>query len=428
MAPRPAPLRATAAVRRAGLLVALLLAAPVAIGLLTTEPERRSRQLKRVLAPLPAAADWAGNPHAALGGLADFAADRIAGLLAASRGLAMLRHEVFADPAALNVVRNGDFIFVVDHYLVDGRRDFRALRNSCRLGGHGEPWITALAGRVGALARGVAAPGRRIGFLAVPTKPVLYWDRLPPSVPPELRRACRRSAERQPWAAALHDLARAEGFAFDYPLERLAKHRDEADFYPPGNFHTEGMSAHLATWSLLAQLYPGEYRPGAPGYRTRTGTADMKDFLLYSREIVFRQPRYGRRDAHRDADAEAALIARHPDIPRLQVYRRVPAAIGGDHSGPPRRGLVIGNSFAVHTVADLAPGFTETILLPTNFMAPATAQRLFAEIIPALAPDAIVFVFHDAGFKRERNAIERLADALRAVQAEAEAEAPVVQP
>ncbi|MEO0620799.1 MAG: hypothetical protein AAF183_01095 [Pseudomonadota bacterium] len=369
---------------------AVLLAAPVVAGIALTDPEERTRKLNRPLAELPTLEDATSAPWDALGTVARYAADRSLGVLSSALWLTTFRYEVLRDPGVDNTVRNGSLVFLADHE-IGGERIFRAIQKSCA-----DPRADGLAERMMAeaarLAAASGAPERKVGVLMVPTKPVLYADRLPPSVPAAYRQACMTARAETSWIDLWEQDAEAHGYAMTYPLHAFEADRDTPHFYPPENFHTSGAAAHVAAWSLLNRLYPGEYEPGAPGYRLKTGKADMRSIYLRYRQIPLLEPKYGPKRPKRAPMEEAALKKQHPEIPRFQVWRSNEQKLG-------RRALVVGNSFSLHIGRHVAPAFDETVLVYTNGLKRPGAQRLFAEIIPDLDPGAVIFIHHDAGQK-----------------------------
>ncbi len=375
-------LTASPLARALALLAALLLAAPVAAGLVLLDERRRERVLGRGLDPWP----WAEPGPDAPRRLTRALADRALGVATAAAALARLRYEALGDDGVVPVVRNAPLAFVTDHNLL-GRRDFNAIRASCTPDVPGAVWPAATRHRAGRIAAAAGAPARAVLFLAVPSKPVLYADRLPASVPAALREDCRAAGEG--WAEAWAAAAARRGYRVAYPLAAFRAMRDRPHFYPPENFHADGAAADLAARAALAALYPDEPRP-APRYAERPGRADMRAFYLYDRRITRLEPVGVPRPA-RDGAAEARLAARFPGMPAVTAWRTADA--------PERDALVVGNSFAVRIAPHLARGFRRLTLVEANRLGPKTASTLFDEVIPALEPDAVIFVHHDAALK-----------------------------
>lgn len=369
---------------------ATLLAVPVGVGLATVDADQRARALNRPLTPLPRAGAVLSDPFGAARQLTEYAADRSLGLLGSARGLAAFRYEVLGDAGAANTVRNGNLVFVADHDLF-GARQNRAIRQSCTDPGEGGLGARMIA-RGARLAEAAGAPARKVGILIVPSKPVLYADRLPAAVPAALRARCARARVETGWAEAWRAEAAARGHVMAYPLAAFEAARDRPHFYPPENFHTEGAAAHLAAWSMLDRLYPGEFPPGSVPFETVRGVADMRSVYLYDRAIALREPQYGARTPRRDPATEARLRERYPNIRTFFAWRNRGAGTG-------RRALVIGNSFSQHVTPDLAVGFDETVLVFTNRLTPKGAAGIFRWLIPQWNPDAVIFVHHEAAHK-----------------------------
>ncbi len=375
-------LTATPLARALLLMAALLLALPVAGGLALLDEPRRERILGRGLAPWP----WAEPGLDAPRGLTQALADRALGVAASARTLAWIRYETLGDDGVVPVVRNAPLAFVTDHNLL-GRRDFNAIAASCTPDLPGAVWPAALRHRAARIAESAGAPGRAVVFLAVPSKPVLYADRLPPSVPPHLRRGCRAADAR--WAEAWAGDAEQRGYAVTYPLAGFRAARDGAHFYPPENFHADGAGADLAARAALRALYPDEPWP-EPRYAPRPGRADMRPFYLYDRQITLLKRADG--PTPRRAHAiEARVAAEFPELPPVRAWRM--------REAPTRRAVVIGNSFVLRIAPHLARGYGELILVEGNRLAPETTAAVFDRLIPAIDPDAVVLVYHDAALK-----------------------------
>lgn len=369
---------------------------------MTTDTAKRSSQLGRPIAALPEADAIAADPRSAAHRVFDHLGDRAAGAMAAARILARVRFSALGDAGAANLVRNGRFLFLKTH-AAESDRPFGAIEDACRPMGQDAAWPAEIARRFTVLARAAGAPGRRIGLLAVPTKPVLYWENLPRHVPAELRRSCASAGST--WAAQAGAAAGAHGFAFAYPLAEMRELRGGPHFYPPENFHAAGEAAHFAAWTLLDRLYPGEFTPGRLGYRGHTARNDLGSALLFSLPIRLRSPNYGGLRAKPAPKVQARLRSRHPQIRGMQVRQPQEPA-------NPRRAVLIGNSFAEALLPDIAAGFQETVFVPTNSLSIQASHHLFAHLLPDLAPDAVLFVAHDGGIKRDRNALLRMVHAI----------------
>ncbi|GMG81154.1 hypothetical protein LNKW23_03660 [Paralimibaculum aggregatum] len=384
-------LRRSWPVRLAGLAVAALLALPLGWGLAHDDRGARSLFLGRPLAALPGAATWAGDPHGALRGAAAFLEDRMAGPVPATRALARLRYHGLGDPGSDAVIRNGALLFNAASD-AGGRLVHVILRRACGRPDDGGPWLAPLIANSRALAAALAGPGRRVSFLAVPGKPVVYADRLPAAVAPDLRAAClstRAAPELFAWVEALT----AAGIVARYPLRRFEAMRDRPHFYPPENFHTEGMAAHLAAWDLLEALKPGHPPAGSVPFAAETRRSDLTPLIGFSLEVAMAEPDYGPatpRRAHAEEKRLAELLL--PEIPRgrwLRVWRNpAPGATG--------RAVVFGNSFALYVPQHLAPGFREVIAVPNNALLGPDLARVIRPLIAEVQPQEVIFLMNDA--------------------------------
>ncbi|MGF1502162.1 MAG: hypothetical protein ACFBSD_10125 [Paracoccaceae bacterium] len=381
---------------------AAILAAPVILGAALTDVEERARRLNRPLAEVPTFAEAVADPQGAVRQAIAALTDRSLGMLSASEALTRIRHDVLGDPGAETVVRNGEFVFLTDNNPVDGRQ-FSAIRFACRNPDDAHLWVPRLTNATRRLAGALARDGRRVSFLTVPSKPVLYHDRLPESVPFGLRQNCLRAsvenAEMGAWTAALA----ADGIIATYPLRLMKAERDRPHFYPPENFHAVGAAAHFAAWAHLDALFPGAFPPGSvpipPDYRA----ADLANVFGYRREIVRLVPQYGDRRPRYDQRRSAALSVAYPELPLIRVWR-------APHSTGRGRALIIGNSFATYLDRHIAVAFDETVFAFANEVWGADLRRLLTEFVARTDPDELIFLFHDRTVKEDmflgyRNAV-----------------------
>ncbi len=379
--------------RAVGLAAALLLAVPAALGPWLADRRALEAHKGRRLAEAPAAADWTAEPLAAATGLAAYLSDRIAGSVAATEALGRLRFHILGDSASEIVLREGEMLFngawnagrTLPHVI---------LRRACGEADDGRPWRDELVANSLALHDALSAPGRRVSFLLVPGKPVLYPDRLPAAVAPELRAAC--AAAHRPgraldgWAEAL----RARGIVARYPVERLAARRGEAHFYPPENFHSEGLAAHLAAWDLLAALRPDAgFEPGAVPTRPAQVTSDLAGFLGFPLRITIRRPDYGPARPRRSTEAETALgRVALPEVPAARWLR----VWENRAEGAEGTVLTVSNSFGFYVPQHLAPGYARVVAVVGNVLDIEDLGRVYARLLPEVAPDEIVFITNDA--------------------------------
>lgn len=382
--------------RLAALAAAAVLALPAIWGLATADTATLHRHWGRPPAPLPPAAAWAEDPRAAARGVLDHLTDRIAMVPEATRALGEIRYAWLGDPGSPMLLRAGSLLFN-GASTADGRLRQVILRRAC-LGpddggsGTGEAWQTALAENSRALAAALGGPGRRVSFLAVPGKPILYADRLPPSTLPELRSACAEARRAPPLAAWQTALAEA-GLIAHYPLRRLEAERDRPHFYPPENFHSEGMAAHFTAWSHLAALFPGAFAPGSVPFRAQPAVSDLRSMVGYDLPITLMTPDYGAAPPYRAHRIEKALGTKLlPEIPHprwLRVWR---------NDAPDTRGtaVVFGNSFGLYVPQHFAPAFSRVAVVTNNAVSLDQLARIGPALIAEIAPSEVIFVVNDA--------------------------------
>lgn len=388
----------------AGVAVALL--APVVVGVTALDEAKRRKALNRPLTKPPAVETLLTDPAGALGQTTDYLADRTGGVVSAGRLLARTRYHLLQDPGAQVLARDGNMVFLLNHN-ANRPNEMNAVRRACRVLNPGNKWVDRLIGRIRTVRKGLDAPGRRFGLLAMVSKPVLYHGRLPAKVPRGLRERCRRSRDDLTWANLVRDALAREGVPFVYPMAELMAARGERSFYPAGNFHSDGAASHVAAFALLNAMEPEAFVPGSLGYKEVERRADLGTFLPFERYHIIHEPLYGARRALHDRPTQKAMIARYPALAQTLAYRTRPGK--GPRLG--RRALVIGNSFGRWITRHLAVAFDETFYINTNGITRAGARQLFTTIVPEYDPDTILFVYHDAGLKHDQGAWLRLSRA-----------------
>jgi hypothetical protein len=378
-------------IRTLVLLVVAGLLAPVAIGLWDVRPALLEHRHRRPLAQIPETAMILADPHAALKQGFGYLTDRAAGVFPSVGLLGRLRHETLGDAGAGTLVRNGPFVFLTDHAIGEGR-NFKGMRMSCEEPSAGRDWLATLSQTTRDLHARLGTPTRRVSFVAIPSKPVVYADALPVQVPPDLRAACARAGAPgnalDRWVAEMTD----EGIVAVHPLEPLRRLGAAPEFYPAGNFHAEGAGAHVAAWSLLNRLRPGEWEPGSVPMIPQIRKADLNNMLVYKRQIPMLVPDYGDKAVFRALKRIDDLRARYPMFPLVQVWRPVDGTRRG-------RALVIANSFGNYLTEHIAPAFAETVLVYTNGITPEAIKVLMHGFMDEFAPHEVIFLFHDGSFK-----------------------------
>ncbi len=385
------PLRLSLGARALLVLAAGLLAAPAAIGPRLSDDRALRAHLGRAPAPFAEAEAWSRAPVAAARATLAALSDRLPGRAAATRALGELRFFVLGDPPSDALIRADPLLFN-GAATADGRLRHVILRRACERADDDRPWEAELAANTRRLAEGLAAPGRRVAFLLVPGKPVLYADRLPPTVAPELRAACRRAmgpaGRLRAWEAEM----RAEGLTALYPLDLMIAARDRPHMYPPENFHAEGMGAHLAAWALLAALDPAHPAPGSVPMRPRPARSDMGPLIGFALPMTLLEPDYGPRAPERDRAREQALgrliEGRRPGQ-WIRVWRNPdPEATG--------TALTLSNSFGFYVPQHLAPAYREVVAVVVNTLDAPRIATVHAQVLPAVAPDDVAVLVNDA--------------------------------
>ncbi|MGF1447276.1 MAG: hypothetical protein ACFBRM_13905 [Pikeienuella sp.] len=383
--------RSSCAVRALVFHVALVLAAPAALGPLLSEPQALWRHHGRAPTPLPDPELWTKAPLAGAKATYGYLADRLAGLPEVTRGLSAFRFHLLGDPPNDGVVRAGSLIFnapwspghVHPHVIP---------RRACGRADDDLPWFDELLANSRRLHAALSAPDRRVSFLIVPGKPVLYADRLPVAMDPELRASCLRAMgpdnPLEPWAKALQ----AEGITALYPKARLFAERDRPHFYPPENFHTEGMAAHFAAWALLERLHPGRFTAGSVPFSPVERNADMGPLMGFDLSITVMRPDYGPHEPRRAHDRERYIGNAVSTVPHqrwLRIWRNLAPGASG-------RMLTISNSFGHYVPQHLAPAYEQVVAVVLNVFAAEEIPGLLAPLIDEVRPDEIAIIVNDA--------------------------------
>ncbi len=251
--------------------------------------------------------------------------------------------------------------------------------------------------RLGAALGRIAAFGRRRGYpidvLVVPTTPVLYGDRLPGSIPSDLRAACAAGYARKGPLSAVEAPA---GMRFVYPFAELAALRDDPAMYPNGNYHAIGLSVRTATEAYLRAI-------GAPPVGVALARTTGFSEALESRGLHVPFPAYAAAYVEPDGEASSALsavTAPYRDDPGqvVTVYR--------DPAAPDRDTLfVLSDSFGTNQALDLSAAFRVVAQMQTP-------HRDLAGMIDAVERsirfDRMLLVFNDTNLVRLSEFGERL--------------------
>lgn len=369
-------------------ITASVLALPLLIGLPTLTDADLTRQYNRAPTQMPNWSSAAADPPAALQQTVQHLSERMAGVAYLTQTLQRIRFEWFNDPVSPLIARSGDLVFLSTF---DPNNRMSGLAASCRTaeGPGPAPWLQQIADNTAFLHRTLHTDAREVGFLIIPSKPVLYHDMLPKGTPASIRSQCQRSATLGELAAWQKEMI-TKGIPASYPLPLFQARRTDPAFYPMGNFHTEGASAHEAAVSLLKQMYPTRHPWPALDFQYMDRQGDLTHALTFTRMVPHLMPDYGVHTTNIDPDLSSQLQMRHATFRWAQVYRTPTPIIGGN-------ALIIGNSFARHAGPYFAPAFDTTTVLNMGGVPRDALALILTELVDEA--DVVLFVLQDTAIK-----------------------------
>jgi hypothetical protein len=362
--------------------LALLLLVPAAASLFTDHAARSDWE-KRPLTDWQSVVD-ADGLKARFARLEDYIDDHIGFALALNRVYRRAQFHVFGDSPVANIdLAEDGFLFLNSHARDNPHAVFRKL---CQPDPH---WAMETRVQLQDIARFAAERGIRTTLAVIPSKTLLYADRLPATVPAELRLACREKNPLHTVAGALAAEPPDGLFRVYFPFGELAAMRDREAFFPPGNFHANSMINHEFTRGLLQHLgiEPGDgYSRGA---RLGEIQSDLK-MLGFPRRVrawEYRYPHYRLRHQRGQPEWVRDYYARAHDFSLYTAAR--PAS--------QRRAVVFSNSIGAFLAQHLAPGFAELYHVNLNHLAPEEARGFIAAVLDRVRPTDLLFLFHDSG-------------------------------
>ncbi len=245
-----------------------------------------------------------GSPVQYFGQARSWLAERAYPIIAASMLSNKVLYLVFRTAPQHRVTLGRDgFLFVNGHSDDTVNESFD---NLC-IKAHTEQAREHVQNALALFARFARERGIAVDVVIVPTTVTLYGDYLPPSVPPIYLSACRQRASGD---SPLLRIPKQAGMNFLYPFPQMQAARNDAAFYPKGNFHASGMSLKVVRDAYLALL-------GAQGEvddRLVRGAAPSE--ILEGYGIISDRPIYFVRNEHvkRDSDRLAVLVKEVSDL------------------------------------------------------------------------------------------------------------------
>ncbi len=380
-------------------LIAILLSLPV---LLMPAPDRLEAAQKRAVASLPSAEMFAVSPRQYFSSLIDYFEDNNWLALHAAN----VRQKAFmaiGGTGTDQVVRDGEFYFITRHG--PQFEPFSAINGSCRSGDAAANHVSNLIESYTYIRSVLETKDIALRVLVVPSKPVLYPERLKGLVPSSIAASCREAFN---GGGAARALAQAFPTEYDnvgvsYPLEIFKAERNNPHFYPPSNFHVRGKSAFMAAQTIVPAVIAPSEDP-----LLEVGEADMT-FILGERRVPIWNYDYG---AFEIDDNLNRMVARTwTPFQFTNLFR----ATRANNSLTDRTGVILADSFGNFMFDHLAPYYRELSLLSANGAKEEDFLRGLLWVQSDKSPPSeVIIVVHDGGV----NLINVLANDLRAGQAE----------
>ncbi|EAQ97355.1 hypothetical protein [Congregibacter litoralis] len=379
--------------------VALVFLLP-SLGGFFADHQARQNWEKRELADFPDV-KGAESAKAFFTGLEAFIDDHVGFAMSLNKFYRMLQFYLFKDSPIANVdIGDDGFVFFNAH---SATRPYAALRKLCL---PKMPQVRASETAMEGFAATVRRYGANTSYAIVPSKPLLYPDELPRTVPAPVRRACLSLDPLDSVGGQLRTRSAGKGYRVHFPIEALLALRDQPAFYPPGNFHSASMINHEFAGRLLRTLgiEPGD----AYGQGASLGviSADMRS-MGFTRRVeawIYPYASYGVRVAR----GEPAWVKRF--YSRARDFGQYRAA----NPASPRSALLLSNSFGAFVAPHLAPGFKTLTHINLNALQRQEADAFLKEVMMRVKPDEVIVLVHDGGIPN--SALDMLAAAEQAGQ------------
>lgn len=246
----------------------------------------------------------------------------------------------------------------------------------------------------------ISSRGMRAVVAVVPSKPVLYPEMLPRRVPEALRKACRDYGGSNNRMVQLRRQGAKRGLAIYYPFEEFAATRYTGNFYPKENFHWAGESIHLFMVGLFDTLgiTPTTAYLAEPQVTdTRAELSRVLGVRLTATIRDYDYPEFGVMERPREPAYISQWYSRASDFREAST----------DNPLTSRTALLISNSFGAFAVKHLAPAYRKVVQVNVNDVLPEEGAGFFEAVIRRVAPDDIIFLFHDEAAIAEGKRIYR---------------------
>ncbi len=330
--------------------VVLMLLSPSVSGLFFTDHDARSKWEKRTLTDLPPIQDVV-HPKIFFSRFNSFLNDHMGFSLFANRFYRKLLLNLFKDtPASRITIGKDGFIFMNDHR--SGQK-YGVFNTLCRQGRAEKPkqrYMEALLSFIDSL----TSRGYRVTIAAPVSKPVLYPEKLPNSVPGNLVADCLEFSRHKNAIHEIMETMQGKNVLVFYPYELFAKHKYEPYFYPKQNFHWSGKSTHLFAATLLSKLgiqMDENFSSQASLIESFSDTSNILGFKYPIRVWEYNYDEYG-------ITSDNTYLAK-----LLEGYYETAVDFSCYRTKFPitkRRLLILSDSFGKYIAKDLAPAYKET--------------------------------------------------------------------
>lgn len=364
--------------------VALVLGLP-AIAMLWTDDAKRVDWENRALAPFPHPWNKAPDAPGFFPALGDWIDDHFGLALPLSRLYRQTLFYVFKDsPSPQISIGRGGFVYLNAHNAAHPYEAFTRLCDTRAVDreydGLAKDWIAVL--------RHFKREGHNVVLGIAPTKPVVYPDRLPSSVPGAIRAACLDYARTSPPALRLAQTSDSQGVEVVYPLNDFVAHREDGNFYPRQSFHFSGQSAQLFAQTLMRKvgIDPGPI-DRAPRY-TGEIKADLGEIFGFNRRIHSLQTDY----------SAFALEVRYRQPAFVESCYARALDFGTYVASAPltdRTALILSDSFGNFTAAQLAPAYRQLTWINVTDLQEDEGPRFLSDCFARISFQDLFFVFHD---------------------------------
>jgi len=387
----------------ATLALALVLAIPTIASHFTDHLARSSWE-KRPLTPFPTL--WNGTDGGFFADLELFIDDHIGLALELNQVYRKLKFNVYRDSPMANILLGEDeFIFLGSH---STRKPYNALNILCVEAAQ-RPVEPSIRGGIAALTKWAMDLEMRPSFAIFPSKPVLYPEKLPSSVPPRYQSACRNYSGRPNLPS---QLAQEWPDYIYYPLQHFAELKEQPYFYPPASFHANGQSAHEFARGFLSMINIDVGPAFDLDPTVKAINADMK-VMGFTRQIniwTYRYRDFGVVMHNHQPEWIKSYYPRARDFAHFQTRR--PASS--------RTALLLSNSFGSFVAPHLAPGFKDLYHINVNYLAAENTQALLTAILENYPITDLIYLAHDGGLMNNFK-LNQLSNGLQGIVAEKQA-------